>query len=148
MGWQLHKLDLMQIICTCSRQMTMPAPHHSVFTGRIPFPTPNQQRQSTEGKVLILSTGFFQQPTCHRLTDYKQRVIEAVCRHVVMCIKQRELDEHYVCWLTGLPWLMMHVVQWCCMLHVVALTAHCMFVSFSLSVCLSVCFSACRALAL
>ena len=27
----------------------MPAPHHSVFTGRMPFLPPNQQRQSTEG---------------------------------------------------------------------------------------------------
>ena len=33
----------------CSRQITMPAPHHSVFTGRMPFLLPNQQRQSTEG---------------------------------------------------------------------------------------------------
>ena len=33
-----------------SRQITMPAPHHSVFTGRMPFLPPNQQRQSTEGK--------------------------------------------------------------------------------------------------
>ena len=28
----------------------MPAPHHSVFTGRMPFLPPNQQRQSTEGQ--------------------------------------------------------------------------------------------------
>ena len=27
----------------------MPAPHHSVFTGRMLFLPPNQQRQSTEG---------------------------------------------------------------------------------------------------
>ena len=33
-----------------SRQITMPAPHHSVFTDRMPFLPPNQQRQSTEGK--------------------------------------------------------------------------------------------------
>jgi len=32
-----------------SRQKTTPAPHHSVFTGRMPFLPPNQQRQSTEG---------------------------------------------------------------------------------------------------
>jgi len=33
-----------------SRQITMPAPHHSsFFTGRMPFLPPNQQRQSTEG---------------------------------------------------------------------------------------------------
>jgi len=32
-----------------SRQITTPAPHHSVFTGRMPFLTLNQQRQSTKG---------------------------------------------------------------------------------------------------
>ena len=31
------------------RQITTPAPHRSVFTGRVPFLPPNQQRQSTEG---------------------------------------------------------------------------------------------------
>jgi len=30
----------------------MPAPHHSVFTGWMPFLPPNQQRQSTEGMVV------------------------------------------------------------------------------------------------
>jgi len=30
-------------------QITMPAPHYSVFTGQMPFLLPNQQRQSTEG---------------------------------------------------------------------------------------------------
>ena len=32
-----------------SRQITTPTPHHSIFTGRLLFLTPNQQRQSTEG---------------------------------------------------------------------------------------------------
>jgi len=31
-----------------SRQITLPAPHHSVFTGQMPFLSPSQQRQSTE----------------------------------------------------------------------------------------------------
>jgi len=35
-----------------SREITTPAPHHSVFcTGRMPFLPPNQQRQSTEGQL-------------------------------------------------------------------------------------------------
>ena len=34
------------------RQMTTPAPNHSVCTGRMPFLSPNQQRQSTEGTSL------------------------------------------------------------------------------------------------
>ena len=33
----------------CCRQITTPAPHHSLFTGWMPFPPPNRQRQSTEG---------------------------------------------------------------------------------------------------
>ena len=39
------------IICKSaprSRQTTTPAPHHSVFTGRMPFLPSNQQHQSTE----------------------------------------------------------------------------------------------------
>ena len=43
-----------------SRQITMPALHHSVFTGRMPFLPPNQQRQSTEGNTTIFT---------HHLTD-------------------------------------------------------------------------------
>ena len=35
----------------CSRETTTPAPHHSFFTGWMPFLPPNQQRQSTEGRL-------------------------------------------------------------------------------------------------
>jgi len=34
------------------RQITMPASHWLVFTGRMPFLPPNQQHQSTEGKFV------------------------------------------------------------------------------------------------
>jgi len=40
-----------------SRQITTSAPHHSVFTGRMPFLPPNKQRQSTEGKIHIRADG-------------------------------------------------------------------------------------------
>jgi len=49
--------DISWVICKSaprSRQITMPAPHHSVFTGRMSFLPPNQQRQSTEGNPLYL----------------------------------------------------------------------------------------------
>jgi len=42
-GWAVCKS------APCSRQKTTSAPHHSIFTGRMPFLPPNQQRQSTEG---------------------------------------------------------------------------------------------------
>ena len=35
-----------------SREITTPAPHHSIFTGRMLFLTPNRQCQSTEGSSL------------------------------------------------------------------------------------------------
>ena len=46
-----------------SRQMTTPAPHHSVFTGQMPFLPPSQYRQSTElhYKTLLFS-GILSQP--------------------------------------------------------------------------------------
>ena len=46
--WQWHQLGMCKS-APHSRQITTPAPHHSVFTGRMPFLPPNQQRQSTEG---------------------------------------------------------------------------------------------------
>ena len=51
-----------------SRQTTTPAPHHSyVFTGRMPFLPPNQQRQSTEGTwtwCMLLLDWKVLLPTC------------------------------------------------------------------------------------
>jgi len=48
--------DISWTICRQSaprfRQMTTPTPHHSIFTGRMPFLSPKQQRQSTEGGKL------------------------------------------------------------------------------------------------
>ena len=41
-----------------SRQITTPAPHHSVFTGRMPFLQPNQQCQSTEGEPTHFNTRY------------------------------------------------------------------------------------------
>jgi len=46
--WQWHQLGMCKSTPR-SRQITTPVPHHSVFTGRMPFLPPNQQRQSTEG---------------------------------------------------------------------------------------------------
>jgi len=51
--------DIRWAICKCaphSRQITTPAPHHSVFTGWMPFLPPNQQYQSTEGTYSDCST--------------------------------------------------------------------------------------------
>jgi len=65
MMWQWHQLDHMLastcIFAPCSRETTTPASHHSVFTGRMPFLPPDQQRQSTEGipDPAIPETFFF-----------------------------------------------------------------------------------------
>ena len=56
---------------SCSRQITMPVPHYSVFfTGRMPFLSPNQQRQSTEGRYysLLLTVYIF---NCRVLYGWK-----------------------------------------------------------------------------
>ena len=41
-----------------SRQITTPTPHHSIFTGRLLFPTPNQQCQSTEAHQCFDNLGW------------------------------------------------------------------------------------------
>jgi len=47
---RIKKLQLGRTqVAPCSRQINMPAPHHSGFTGWMPFLLPNQQHQSTEG---------------------------------------------------------------------------------------------------
>ena len=48
----------------CPRQTTMPAHHHSIFTGRMPFLSPNQQCQSTEGQAFSASVAFSAWPVC------------------------------------------------------------------------------------
>ena len=52
MRWQWHQLDHLQIIAVCSRRMTTPESHHSIFYEPDVLPAANQQCQSTEGKIL------------------------------------------------------------------------------------------------
>jgi len=72
---------------TISKQTTTPAPHHSVFTGRMPFLLPNQQHQSTEGKpVNQLNKNDFQIKKTIRLLSFSrsrwQAGWECLCMHV------------------------------------------------------------------
>ena len=50
--WQWHQLGHMQS-APWPRHITTPASHHSVFTGWMPFLSPNQECQSTEGNHLL-----------------------------------------------------------------------------------------------
>jgi len=55
--------DISWAICKSAprlRQTTMSAPHHSFFTGWMPFLPPNQQRQSIEDILLCASAKFAQ----------------------------------------------------------------------------------------
>jgi len=48
--WQWHQLDHMQV-CTSLQTDSHASTPPKFFAGRMPFLPPNQQRQSTEGKV-------------------------------------------------------------------------------------------------
>ena len=54
--WQWHQQTICKPFALCSRETTMPAPHHSFFTSQIPFLPPKQQCLSTEGKLSYSST--------------------------------------------------------------------------------------------
>jgi len=52
--WQWHQLGHMQVCTSLQTDNHAITPPLSVFTGRMPFLTPKQQCQSTEGKNLPL----------------------------------------------------------------------------------------------
>jgi len=54
-GWQWHQLDICKLFAPCCRQITTPAPHHSVFTGRMSFLPPNQQCRSTDDLMRVIT---------------------------------------------------------------------------------------------
>jgi len=54
--WQWHQLGHMQVCTSPQTDNHASTPPLSFFTGRMPFlPPPNQQRQSTEGTVNLLT---------------------------------------------------------------------------------------------
>ena len=50
--WQWHQLGCMQVCTSLQTASHASTPPLSFFTGRMPFLMPNQQHQSTEGKIL------------------------------------------------------------------------------------------------
>jgi len=60
-----------------SRQISMPVPHHSVFTGRMPFLPSSQHCQSTEGTTRPSSTLLSSRVSKSHLAGY-ERVLENV----------------------------------------------------------------------
>jgi len=50
--WQWHQLGHMQDSTLLQTDNNANTPPRGFFTGRMPFLSPNQQRQSTEGKYL------------------------------------------------------------------------------------------------
>ena len=85
-----------------SRQITTPAPHHSFFTGRMPFLPPNQQRQSTEGnKYVNRLSGEIREAICDALywshmiyfvqSQYIYSINQSVsrCNFATDCIRSR-----------------------------------------------------------
>jgi len=55
-----------------SRQITRPAPHHSVFTGRMPFLPPNQQRQSTVGQICPTTNSLINSTFDHNMASLSE----------------------------------------------------------------------------
>jgi len=55
---QWHQLDHMQTICTSLQTDNHTNTPSLNFSGRVHSPTPNQQRQSTEGKLLRMHCGL------------------------------------------------------------------------------------------
>jgi len=51
--WQWHQLGRIQVCTSLQTDNHASTPTTHVFTGRMPFLPPNQQRQSTEGQCIV-----------------------------------------------------------------------------------------------
>ena len=83
-----------------------PAPHHSIFTGRMLFLTPNQQCQSTEGSIIVIlysytnKLQFLPWPTrvpssCQQTSRLPAIVKQSNCRY-----QTSHRSATAVCWVT------------------------------------------------
>jgi len=92
--WQWHQLH--------SRQITTPAPHHSVFTGQMLFLLPNQQHQSTEGMpvriffVLIVCCTYCIFLQSYFVTDYDPTIEDSYTKQCIVDDIVARLDSKYV----------------------------------------------------
>jgi len=57
--WQWHQLGRMQVCTSLQTDNHASTPPLSIFTGRMPFLPPNQQRQSTEGNTCLLTCWLY-----------------------------------------------------------------------------------------
>jgi len=65
--WQWHQLGHMQVCTSLQTDNHASASQLSFFTGWMPFLPPNQQRQSTEGK--IVRTNLYSDKNCENESE-------------------------------------------------------------------------------
>jgi len=68
--WKWHQLGHMQVSTSLQTDNHASTPPLSFFTGRMPFLPPNQQRQSTEGKITK-----WQQTTNKSVNNYNSVIV-------------------------------------------------------------------------
>jgi len=68
--WKWHQLGHMQVSTSLQTDNHASTPPLSFFTGRMPFLLPNQQRQSTEGKITK-----WQQTTNKSVNNYNSVIV-------------------------------------------------------------------------
>jgi len=68
--WKWHQLGRMQVSTSLQTDNHASTPPLSFFTGRMPFLPPNQQRQSTEGKITK-----WQQTTNKSVNNYNSVIV-------------------------------------------------------------------------
>ena len=62
----------------CSKQITTPTPHRSIFTGRMLLLTPNQQSQSTEGNCVVSKLDILIQTRVHASNSEVEKDLQFV----------------------------------------------------------------------
>ena len=88
LGYSVISWTICKQSAPCSRQMTTPTPHHSIFTGRMLFPTPNQQNQSIKGLTISNIKGY--KHFC--AGEYLSTIIGQTRIPIMTCIFKKRLN--------------------------------------------------------
>jgi len=105
--WQWHQLGHMQVCTSLQADNHASTPPLKFFTGRMPFLSPNQQRQSTEGAAMTdtkLIIYYSQPPICHKVntTTADALYLQHFFVYAVVCIR---LKVKHIRWASLSSWL-------------------------------------------
>jgi len=110
----------------------MPAPHHSVFTGLMPFLPPNQQYHSTEGTSMSIALNWVERGMCIPLCLLKSASKVLISYTMYRTVFNFNRWESIKGFINGLGKLSLHYILKVCKVkfYYCILITHCFWIYF------------------